>query len=175
MIRDPESFTLLLDTLQRFVRDKLIPREAEVTETDEIPSDILAAMRELGLFGLTIPEEYGGLGLTTEEEVLTSMAVCYASPVFRSRFGTFALTEPDAGSDAGSVKTLAIREGDNYRVNGTKRYITNAPRAGMFTLMARTQPDVKGSARASPPSSFPPTRRASASASSTRRWARRAR
>ena len=88
MIRDPESFSLLLDSLQRFVRDRLIPREVEVTETDEIPADIVAAMRELGLFGLTIPEEYGGLGLTTEEEMLTSMTVCYASPVFRSRFGT---------------------------------------------------------------------------------------
>ena len=180
MIRDPESFTLLLDTLQRFVRDKLIPREAEVTETDEIPADILAAMRELGLFGLTIPEEYGGLGLTTEEEVLTSMAVCYASPVFRSRFGTntgigsqgividgtpeqkkkylprlasgeitgsFALTEPESGSDAGSLRTAARRDGDHYVINGSKRYITNAPEADIFTVMARTDPaskDAKG-------------------------------
>jgi hypothetical protein len=88
MIRDPESFNILLDTLTRFVREKLIPRETEVTETDEIPADIVDDMRKLGMFGLTIPEEYGGLGLTTEEEVLTSMAVCYASPVFRSRFGT---------------------------------------------------------------------------------------
>jgi acyl-CoA dehydrogenase len=171
MIRDPESFNILLDTVSRLVREKLIPREAEVTETDEIPADIAADMRTMGLFGLTIPEEYGGLGLTSEEEVLTSMALCYASPVFRSRIGTntgigaqgividgteaqkkqylpqlasgeitgaFALTEPEAGSDAGSLKTTARRDGDYYVINGAKRYITNAPEAGVFTVMART-------------------------------------
>jgi acyl-CoA dehydrogenase len=180
MIRDPESFNILLDTVTRFVREKLIPREEEVTETDEIPADIVADMRTMGLFGLTIPEEYGGLGFTSEEEVLTSMALCYASPVFRSRIGTntgigaqgividgtteqkqkylprlasgeitgsFALTEPESGSDAGSLKTTARRDGDHYVLNGTKRYITNAPEAGVFTVMARTDlqsKDAKG-------------------------------
>jgi acyl-CoA dehydrogenase len=180
MIRDPESFNLLLDTISRFVRDTLIPREPEVVDTDEIPADILAQMREMGLFGLTIPEEYGGLGFTTEEEVLASMALCYASPVFRSRIGTntgigsqgividgspeqkqkylprlaageitgsFALTEPEAGSDAGSLRTTARREGDYYILNGSKRYITNAPEANVFTVMARTDlnsKDAKG-------------------------------
>ena len=180
MIRDPESFNILLDTVSRLVREKLIPREEEVTESDEIPADIVADMRTMGLFGLTIPEEYGGLGLTSEEEVLTSMALCYASPVFRSRIGTntgigaqgividgtaeqkqkylprlasgeitgsFALTEPESGSDAGSLKTTARRDGDHYLLNGTKRYITNAPEAGVFTVMARTDlqsKDAKG-------------------------------
>ena len=180
MIRDPESFNILLDTVSRLVREKLIPRETEVTETDEIPADIVADMRTMGLFGLNIPEEYGGLGLTSEEEVLTSMALCYASPVFRSRIGTntgigaqgividgteaqkkqylprlasgeitgsFALTEPEVGSDAGSLKTTARRDGDHYVINGTKRYITNAPEAGVFTVMARTDlqsKDAKG-------------------------------
>ena len=180
MIRDPESFNILLDTVSRLVREKLIPREEEVTELDEIPADIVADMRTMGLFGLTIPEEYGGLGLTSEEEVLTSMALCYASPVFRSRIGTntgigaqgividgtaeqkqkylprlasgeitgsFALTEPESGSDAGSLKTTARRDGDHYVLNGTKRYITNAPEAGVFTVMARTDlqsKDAKG-------------------------------
>ena len=88
MIRDPASFQILLDTIARFVREKLIPREPEVTETDEIPADIMAEMRRMGLFGLTIPEAYGGLGLTTEEEALSSMALCEASPVFRSIMGT---------------------------------------------------------------------------------------
>ncbi len=176
MIRDPESFNLLLATVERLVREKLIPREAEVTELDEIPADIVAAMRTMGLFGLTIPEEYGGLGLTSEEEVLTSMALCYASPVFRSRIGTntgigaqgividgtdaqkkkylprlasgeitgaFALTEPESGSDAGSLKTTARRDGDHYVLNGAKRYITNAPEASVFTVMARTDPQSK--------------------------------
>ena len=88
MIRDPDSFQLLLDTIARLVREKLIPREREVAETDKIPAEILVEMRRMGLFGLTIPEEYGGLGLTTEEEALTSMAICEASPVFRSFMGT---------------------------------------------------------------------------------------
>lgn len=171
MIRDTESFALLLDTLRRFTRDKLIPREAEVSETDEIPADILAEMKGMGLFGLTVPEEYGGLGLTMEEEVLVAMELCRASPAFRSIMGTnngigslgividgteaqkktwlprlargeligaFALTEPGAGSDAGSLTTRAVREGNHYVLNGAKRYITNAPEAGIFTVMART-------------------------------------
>ncbi len=173
MIRDPESFKILLDTVTRFVRERLIPREAEVVDTDEIPQDIMAAMREMGLFGLTIPEQYGGLGLTMEEEVLVAMALCHASPCFRSIVGTnngigslgividgseaqkqrwlprlargeiigsFALTEPGSGSDAGSLTTRATREGDYYVINGAKRYITNAPEAGLFTVMARTDP-----------------------------------
>jgi acyl-CoA dehydrogenase len=173
MIRDPDSFNLLLDTVTRFVRDRLIPREAEVAATDEIPQDVIAAMREMGLFGLTIPEQYGGLGLTMEEEVLVAMALCHASPCFRSIMGTnngigslgividgseaqkqrwlprlargeiigsFALTEPGSGSDAGSLTTRATRDGDHYVINGAKRYITNAPEAGLFTVMARTDP-----------------------------------
>ena len=176
MIRDPESFNLLLDTIERFVRERLIPREAEVADTDAIPADILADMRRMGLFGLTIPEEYGGLGLTMEEEVRVAMAFCRASPAFRSIIGTnlgigsvgivldgtaaqktkylprlaageligsFALTEPGSGSDAGSLTTSARREGDHYILNGGKRYITNAPQAGVFTVMARTEPSSK--------------------------------
>jgi acyl-CoA dehydrogenase len=176
MIRDPESFGILIDTISRFTREKLIPREGDVVETDLIPEDVLAEMRRMGLFGLTIPEEYGGLGLTAEEEMLTTIALCYAAPAFRSIIGTnngigsrgividgtdeqkkrwlprlasgeligsFALTEPGAGSDAGSLTTRAERQGDHYVINGVKRYITNAPQAGIFTLMARTDPASK--------------------------------
>src|SRR3972149_363045 len=88
VIRDPESFNILLDTSARFVRERLIPSEQQVADTDEIPADILKEMRGMGLFGLTIPEQYGGLGLTMEEEVLVSMALCRASPAFRSIVGT---------------------------------------------------------------------------------------
>jgi len=134
-------------------------------------------MRSLGLFGLSIPEEYGGLGLSMEEEVLVAMELGHTSPAFRSVIGTnvgigsqgvvmfgtdtqkrewlpklasgeivasFCLTEPGAGSDAASLKTTAVRDGDDYVVNGTKRFITNANRAGMFTLMARSDPAKKG-------------------------------
>ena len=68
MIRDEETLTLLLDTIARFVRERLVPAEAEVARTDRIPEEIVAEMRRLGLFGLTIPEEYGGMGLTMEED-----------------------------------------------------------------------------------------------------------
>ncbi|HEY0819129.1 MAG TPA: acyl-CoA dehydrogenase family protein, partial [Rhizobacter sp.] len=71
MIRDPEILTALVDSVRRFVRERLVPAEHEVSETDEIPPAIVDEMRELGLFGLTIPEAYGGLELTMEEEVLT--------------------------------------------------------------------------------------------------------
>ena len=128
-------------------------------------------MRELGLFGMAIPEEYGGLGLTMEEEVLVALELGYASPAFRSVIatnngigsqgiivdgtnaqkqhwlprmasgrivGSFALTEPHVGSDAGSISTTARRDRDHYVLDGTKRYSTNAPVADVFTVMART-------------------------------------
>src|SRR5687768_2749349 len=88
MVRDPETFGLLRDSVSRFVRERLIPAEKEVADSDEIPPAIVAEMREMGLFGLAIPTEYGGLGLTTEEEVLISMEMCRASPAFRSIAGT---------------------------------------------------------------------------------------
>jgi acyl-CoA dehydrogenase len=177
MIRDQETLAALLDSVARFVRERLVPAENEVAETDEIPPAIVGEMKTLGLFGMTIPEEFGGLGLTMEEESLVLMELCRTSPAFRSTIGTtvgigsqgilmdgtpeqqaaylprmatgeviasFALTEPDAGSDAASLRTTAIRDGDHYVVNGTKRYITNAPHASIFTLMARTDPSNKG-------------------------------
>jgi acyl-CoA dehydrogenase len=171
MIRDPEILEGLLSTMRRFVRERLIPAEPYVEEHNTIPDAIIAGMRDLGLFGLSIPEDYGGLGLTMEEEVLVAFELGYTSPAFQSvvdtnngigsqgiivdgtpaqkeywlprmasgqAIGAFALTEPDVGSDAGSVKTTARRDGDHYILNGTKRFITNAPVANVFTLMART-------------------------------------
>jgi acyl-CoA dehydrogenase len=177
MIRDQETMNTLLDSVSRFVRERLVPAEEIVAETDEIPEDIVRDMKEIGLFGLTIPESYGGLGLTMEEESLVMFEMGKTSPAFRSLFGTtvgigsqgilmdgtqeqkeqylprlatgeiiasFALTEPEAGSDAASLRTTAVRDGDDYVINGTKRYITNAPHAGIFTLMARTNAQDKG-------------------------------
>src|SRR5688572_23901411 len=128
-------------------------------------------MREMGLFGLSIPEQYGGLGLTMSEEVRVALEFGRTTPAFRSVFGTnvgigsqglviagsdeqkrqwlpriasgevitsFALTEPGAGSDSASVQTRAVRDGDVYRLTGTKRFITNADKASLFTVMART-------------------------------------
>jgi acyl-CoA dehydrogenase len=177
MIRDTEMLNQFLDTISKFVRERLVPAENEVAENDAIPDDIVQEMKDMGLFGMTIPEEYGGLGLTMEEEVLVAIELGRTSPAFRSLIGTnngigsaaivfdgtekqkqtylpkyasgeligsFCLTEPDVGSDAAAVKTTAVKKGDEYIINGTKRYITNAPRAGTFTVMARTDPSIKG-------------------------------
>lgn len=177
MALDPETFIQLRDSVRRFVRERLVPHEAEVGESNEIPETLLREMRELGLYGLTIPPEHGGLGLNSVEEVQIAFELGWTSPAFRSAFGTnvgigsqgivldgtdaqrdaylprlasgeitssFALTEPDSGSDAGALRTSARRDGEDYIINGTKRFITNSPRAGLFTLMARTNPDEKG-------------------------------
>ena len=177
MALDADTREQLIDTVRRFVAERLRPIEAEVAETDRVPDDVLAEMRALGLFGLTIPEEYGGLDLSMEDECLVGIELGRTSPAFRSAFGTnvgigsqglvmfgtdeqkrkwlpgiasgeivtsFALTEPEAGSDSASVQTRATRDGDAYVLNGSKRYITNANRAGLFTVMARTNPDIKG-------------------------------
>ena len=154
-----------------------MPNENLVAETDAIPAGLVEEMKALGLFGLCIPEQYGGLGLTMEEEVRVAFELGRTSPAFRSLFGTnngigsqgiimdgtpeqkayylpklasgemvasFALTEPGSGSDAASLVTSAVLAGDHYVLNGTKRYITNAPEAGIFTVMARTDPHKKG-------------------------------
>jgi acyl-CoA dehydrogenase len=178
MSLDPETLEQFLDTLDRFVRERLIPHEAQVADDDAIPPSLIQEIRDMGLFGMSIPEEFGGLGLTMAEEVAAAFVLGQTSPVFRSLVGTnngigsqgiiidgtpeqknaylpklatgemiasFALTEPDAGSDAGSLKTSARRDGDHYVLNGTKRFITNAPHAGLFTVFARTDPASKTS------------------------------
>ena len=176
---DAETFGLLKDQLARYVEERLIPAEDSVEEGDDIPPAIVAEFKEMGLFGLSVPESFGGLGLTMAEEAELVRILCRASITFRSLIGTtvgigsqgimidgtaaqkaewlpkfatgeaiasFALTEPGAGSDAASLRCSAVREGEFYRINGTKRYITNAPRATVFTLMARTEAGVKGAA-----------------------------
>ncbi|MGZ5713963.1 MAG: acyl-CoA dehydrogenase family protein [Caldimonas sp.] len=175
MAIDNESFELLLASVQRFTRERLVPAEDAVEEHDEVPADIVEDMKEMGLFGLSIPEEYGGIGLSMSQECRVAYEIGHTSLAFRSVFGTnvgigsqgilmdgteaqkqeilprvatgelimsFALTEPDAGSDSAAVKTrgelVKDGDGDHYVLNGNKRFITNAPRAGAFTLMART-------------------------------------
>ncbi|WEJ97955.1 MAG: acyl-CoA dehydrogenase family protein [Candidatus Sphingomonas phytovorans] len=182
MALDPETFDALIDTVRRFVSERLRPLEGAVEEADAIPADIIREMRELGLFGLSIAEEYGGLGLTMSEEVRVAIEFGRTTPAFRSTFGTnvgigsqglvmagsdeqkahwlpriasgevvtsFALTEPDVGSDSGSVKTRAVKARDAngvdvYRLTGTKRFITNADKADLFTVMARTGTEAGG-------------------------------
>ncbi len=168
-----DTFAQFLDTVRRFVRERLAPAEKEVVANDAIPAELLAQMREMGLFGLTVPTSHGGLGLSIGETVETIMELSWAAPAFRSTVsintgigslaiaseGTpqqqaewlprlargdivaFALTEPDSGSDAAALRSRAIREGDTYVLNGTKRYITNAPLASVIIVLARTVAD----------------------------------
>jgi acyl-CoA dehydrogenase len=167
---DPETFDAFIDQLRRYVRERLIPAEKIVQETDLIPDDILAEMREMGLFGFTMPEEYGGAGMNVSQYVETIRHLSYAMPCFRSitsinvgmtcsailksgtaeqkahwlprlaagEIASFGLTEPGSGSDSAAMQTMAVRSGNGYVLNGTKRYITNAPFARVALIMART-------------------------------------
>lgn len=178
---DPELFEQFIDQLDRYVRERLVPAEREVIESDRIPDAILAEMKDMGLFGLSIPEEYGGAGLNLAQYARTVKTMSYAAPAFRSIFsinigmfssalkngGTeeqkaewwprlaageiacFGLTEPGSGSDSAAMQTTAKRDpGGNpgsgsgtggWILNGTKRYITNAPEADVALIMARTE------------------------------------
>lgn len=171
MALDQESFELLKQTVRRFIKERLAPAEDEVEHQDAVPKALVEEMKQLGLFGLSIPQEYGGIGLSMSQEIQIAFEFGQTAAAFRSVFGTnvgigsqgilmdgteaqkqellpkvargelimsFALTEPNAGSDAAALEARGERQGDVYVLNGTKRFITNAPSAGAFTLMART-------------------------------------
>ena len=175
---DDESLGLILQGVRRLVDDVLIPAEAETDANRQIAPEIIAQMREFGLFGLSVPAAYGGLGLTMAQEAAVVFELCRASPSFRSLIGTtvgvggksiaidgtdaqkdrylpriaqgglivsFCLTEPGSGSDAAGLVTNAKRDGPDWVINGTKRFISNAPAAGLFTVMARSDPGSPGS------------------------------
>ncbi|MGA1342544.1 MAG: acyl-CoA dehydrogenase family protein [Hyphomonas sp.] len=177
MAFDAETRAALIEQVRRFVTETCVPVEAQVGEEDAVPQHVVDEMKALGLFGIAVPEQYGGLDLDMETECLVAMELGKTSPAFRSVAGTnigigsqalvlfgteaqksrwlpgvasgeliasFALTEPEAGSDAASLKTRAVRKGDHYVLNGTKRYITNANKADLFTVMARTNPNEPG-------------------------------
>ncbi len=177
MIRDAARLERLLADTRRFVRERAIPNEDRVEQEDRIPEELIADMRRLGSYGWSIPEQYGGAGLTTEELALAFMELSQASVAFRVHgatnagigseaiiqdgteeqkrrwlprlasgevLGCLALTEPEAGSDATSLQASAVRDGDHYILNGTKRYITLAPVADLFQVFARSDPANKG-------------------------------
>ncbi|MDZ4308384.1 acyl-CoA dehydrogenase family protein [Allopontixanthobacter sp.] len=167
---DPEIFDQFIDQLKRYVRERLIPAEADVIANDRIPDDLLDEMREMGLFGLTMPEEYGGSGMNVPQYVETIRVLSYALPAYRSitsinlgmvcsalknsgteeqkaewlprlaagEIACFGLTEPGSGSDSAAMATTARKDGNGYVLNGSKRYITNAPHAKLGLIMART-------------------------------------
>jgi acyl-CoA dehydrogenase len=167
---DSEVFDAFIEQLSRYVRARLIPAEKQIVETDVIPEDILKEMRDMGLFGITMPEDFGGAGMNISQYCRTIRELSYAMPCYRSitsinigmvcsaimkggtaeqkahwlprlaagEIASFGLTEPGSGSDSAAMQTMAVREGNGYVLNGTKRYITNAPFAGMALIMART-------------------------------------
>ena len=176
---DHAAFDSYLDSIRRLVAEKLIPGEPRLEGQETLPEDLTEQLRQIGLFGISIPAKYGGLGLSMEQQVRVMFEVTRASAVFRARFSTtiglgsqpilyngtetqreewlprmasgeataaFCLTEPEAGSDAGSLRTKALRDGDQYVLNGTKRYITNARQAQVFICMARTDPNSRDAA-----------------------------
>ena len=178
MIRNPEQIQTLLADVRTFVRERWHPMENTVEQMDHVPDDVVQELRQRGYFGWSIPEAYGGLGLSTEELILAAFELSQASVALRARVGTntgigsealvadgteaqkqkwlprmatgeltgcLALTEPDAGSEASNVQTTARREGDEYVLNGRKCYITNAPIADVFTVVARTDAGSQGS------------------------------
>jgi len=165
----PDHVKRMRDAVRRFVQDVLEPISDEVERTECIPDHAIQGMRDLGLFGMAIPAEYGGLGLSavgmcavmeelsrsnlcfrilvTTNNGIGSLGLLYAGtdaarrehlPRLASgeRIGCFALTEPEAGSDAASIRTLARRDGGQYVIDGTKIWITNADIADYFTVMA---------------------------------------
>lgn len=178
MVTDADRLRELIADIRAFVRETWHPLEDEVERRDEVPPAIVDELRRRGYFGWSIPQAYGGLGLTTEELVLCAMELSQASVALRARVGTntgigsealvadgtdaqkerwlprmargeltgcLALTEPEAGSEASNVQASARREGDVYVLNGEKRFITNAPLADVFTVIARTGDGTRGS------------------------------
>lgn len=167
---DADIFDQFIDQLGRYVRERLIPAEKDILESDVIPDAIVDEMRELGLFGLTTPEEYGGAAMTIAQYIRTIRTLSYAAPCYRSivsinigmvcsalknggteeqkaewlprlaagEIASFGLTEPGSGSDSAAMQTSAVKSGNSWVLNGTKRYITNAPFAKVALIMART-------------------------------------
>jgi (2S)-methylsuccinyl-CoA dehydrogenase len=172
-----DEFDLIRDQFSKFADDKIVPYAHEWHCKDElIPLDLLNAMGALGVFGLTIPEEYGGAGLGktamcvvseelsrawigtgslgTRSEIAAELILIGGTPEQKAYWlpkianaeilPTAVFTEPNTGSDLGSLRTRAMRDGEHYLVTGAKTWITHAARADLMTLLVRTDPNTKG-------------------------------
>lgn len=166
-----EELTFMKASVRDFVDTEVDAVADQIEREDQVPESIIKMSQEMGLFGLSIPEQYGGLGLSMVgkchiyEELgrtingyttligahtgIGSVGIVelgneeqkqkYLPKMASGEYlGAFALTEPSAGSDATALKTMAVRQGDKYILNGSKHYITNAPEASVFTVMAVT-------------------------------------
>lgn len=167
----PEDLRALQATVRDFMLNVVEARAHEIEETNRVPPELLRQAAELGLFGLSIPEEYGGVGLgmlgrcavyeamgeghmgfggviSAHASIGTSGLVKLGTEEQKRRFlprmasgkciAGFAITEPSSGSDAANIRTKAEKRGDVYVLNGTKHYISNAPIAGLLTVIAIT-------------------------------------
>ncbi len=167
---DPTSGDAIIETVRRFVANEVIPVASALEREDRFPAEIVAQMRDLGLFGVTIPEAYGGLGLdlltyigiieelaygwmsltgiVNTHTMVATLLMAHGSEEQKQRWlpamatgdrrGALSLSEPDAGSDTRNISCRAVRDGDEYVVNGTKAWVTNGERAGIVALAART-------------------------------------
>ncbi|NOX74960.1 MAG: acyl-CoA dehydrogenase [Alphaproteobacteria bacterium] len=168
-----DDLEMVRDQFRRFADDKVVPFAHEWHLKDElIPMAIIEEMAELGVFGLTIPEEYGGFGfpkaamcvvseelsrgyigvgsLGTRSEIAAELILCGGTEEQKQKWlpmissgetlPTAVFTEPNTGSDLGSLRTRAVKDGDDYVVTGNKTWITHAARTHVMTLLARTDP-----------------------------------
>ncbi len=174
---EPSDLSDVLTAVRTFVRNEVVPLEEQIDAEDAIPASVIAACKDMGLYGFAIPEEYGGLGMSLTEEAQLAFELGWTAPALRSLFGTnngiagqvlikggteeqkrswlprlasgevtasFGLTEADAGSDPSGLATTARRDGTDWVINGSKRYITNAPVAEVIMVFARSNPDAVG-------------------------------
>lgn len=168
-----DELEMIRDQFRRFADERVIPYAQDWHLKDElIPMEIIAALAEMGVFGLTIPEAYGGLGLSkasmvvvseelsrgyigvgslgTRSEIAAELILCGGTEAQKAHWlpriasgdilPTAVFTEPDTGSDLGSLRTRAVPDGGDWRVTGNKTWITHAARAHVMTLLARTDP-----------------------------------
>ena len=169
-----DELEMIREQFRRFADDRVVPNAHDWHLKDElIPIEIITEMAELGVFGLTIPEEYGGFGLSkvsmcvvseelsrgyigvgslgTRSEIAAELIICGGTEEQKQHWlpkiasaeilPTAVFTEPNTGSDLGSLRTRAIRDGDDYTITGNKTWITHAARTHVMTLLARTDPD----------------------------------
>ena len=169
-----EDYEMIRDQFRRFADDKVIPFAHEWHLKDElIPMELISEMGELGVFGLTIPEEYGGFGMSktamcvvseelsrgyigvgslgTRSEIAAELILCGGTEEQKHEWlpkiasaeilPTAVFTEPNTGSDLGSLRTRAVKDGEDYTITGNKTWITHAARADVMTLLARTDPE----------------------------------
>ncbi|MCY1127613.1 acyl-CoA dehydrogenase family protein [Frigidibacter sp. RF13] len=169
-----DDLEMIRDQFRRFADERVVPNAHGWHLRDElIPMGIIEELAGLGVFGLTIPEEFGGLGLSkasmvvvseelsrgyigvgslgTRSEIAAELILCGGTPEQKAEWlpklasgeilPTAVFTEPNTGSDLGSLRTRAVKEGDDWKVTGNKTWITHAARTHVMTLLARTDPE----------------------------------